>query len=100
MAAPAAEFLNVPAGNIFFPWSDGPHVCPGKRFAQVEFVAVLSTFLRRHSVEPLRLEGETSSGARKRVEDVLGDCIFGLTLSMREPDKVELRWVERSTHQV
>ena len=86
----------MPDSKTFFPWSDGPHACPGKRFAQVEFVAVLSTLLRRHSVEPVQMKGEDMAQARTRVEQVLGDCVFNLTLSMREPEKIRMRLVERS----
>ena len=90
------ESLAMPDPKMFFPWSDGPHVCPGRRFAQVEFVAVLSTVLQRHSVEPVQMKGEDMAQARTRVEQVLGDCVFNLTLSMREPEKIRMRLVERS----
>jgi len=43
--------LVVPApSGTFLPWVNGPRVCPGKKFAQVEFVATLATCLRDHRI--------------------------------------------------
>lgn len=36
----------------FFAWGGGPRVCPGMKFAQVEFTAVMLTVLRRWRVVP------------------------------------------------
>jgi cytochrome P450 len=40
-----------PVRGSFIPFSEGPRICLGKRFAQVEMVAVLVTMLRHHSLE-------------------------------------------------
>ena len=89
------ETLLTPKRGTFFPWSDGPRVCPGKKYAQVEFVAVLSTLLRMHRVDPVPKPGEGMEDARQRVLDVLADCGFGLTLYMRKPNSVAIKWTCR-----
>lgn len=89
------ESLLIPEPGTFFPWSDGQRVCPGKRYAQVEFVAVLGALLRMHRVDPVAMLGERKEEAQQRVLDVLGDCGFGLTLHMREPSSVAIKWTRR-----
>lgn len=89
------EVVGWPQPGTFFPWSDGLRVCPGKRYSQVEFVAVLSTLLRRHRVEPVRMAGESKEGARHRVLDRLADCKFTMTLHMRDPSSVAMQWISR-----
>lgn len=44
----------------------GVRSCIGRRFGQVEFVAVVATLLRRHRVELLRCDGETVEEAARR----------------------------------
>ena len=89
------ETVRWPQPGTFFPWSDGPRVCPGKQYSQVEFVAVLSTLLRRYRVEPVRMTGESKEGARLRVLDRLADCKFTMTLHMRDPKSVAMQWIPR-----
>lgn len=40
----AEEFFQ-PVPGSFVPWAHGPRICPGKKFSQVEFVAVISCLL-------------------------------------------------------
>lgn len=75
----------MPVG--FIPWAIGPRSCPGKKFSQVEFVAVISLLLRRHRVKVVMEPGETSEEARKRVIDVVENSSLKLTLRMRHPGK-------------
>jgi cytochrome P450 len=49
----------TPKQSNYFPWSDGPQNCPGAKFAQVEFIAVLACLLRDHRVEILRESDES-----------------------------------------
>ena len=87
------ETLFTPQQSTFFPWSDGPQNCPGAKFAQVEFVAVLACLLRDHRVGILR-DGavESSEGARKRALATVEDCDLELLLRMRDADQVRLVW--------
>ena len=86
------EELFVPPKGTYFPWSDGPQNCPGKKFSQVEFVAVIACLLQKHRVRPLYLEGESQESARERILRVCEDSELVLLLRMRNADSVKLVW--------
>lgn len=83
------------AKESFFPWSLGARNCPGKKFAQVEFVAVMSYVLRLYRVEAVPLEGETKEDTRRRVWDWTQESKAEVTINFREPEKYALRLVSR-----
>ena len=89
------EVIITPQRDTFFPWSDGPQNCPGLKFSQVEFVAVLSLLMREHSLSIMKEDGETDAQARKRTEDVMNDCDLLLLMRMRDADRVRLRCERR-----
>ncbi|RAL08017.1 cytochrome P450, partial [Aspergillus homomorphus CBS 101889] len=76
-------------------WSEGPRVCPGKRFAQIEILAVLLQLLRRHRVEIVPDAGETVAQAQKRAWQRVQMSSMSLTLHIPQPERVRLRWVRR-----
>lgn len=82
-------------GITFFPWSAGARVCPGKKFSQVEVLAVLSSILRDYRIEVVPEGLETEEQARKRCLAVIEDSETQITLQMRRPDSVFLRAVKR-----
>ncbi|KAB2573705.1 putative cytochrome P450 [Lasiodiplodia theobromae] len=84
-----------PVKGSFIPWADGPRVCPGKKFSQVEFVAVVAAVLRAHRVEVVPQGRESCGEARKRILEVVEDTSYGATLFMRNPEKVRVRIVRR-----
>ena len=86
------EELVTPAQSTFFPWSDGPQNCPGAKFAQVEFVAVLACLLRDHRVEVVRHLNESFAKAKERALAATEDCDMELLLRMRNTDQVQLAW--------
>lgn len=86
------EELYVPTKGTYFPWSDGPQFCPGKKFAQVEFVAVLASLFRAHRVHPLLQAGEDAESGRKRALGVCEDSEHVLLLRMRDGDSIRLVW--------
>lgn len=88
------EEIFVPEKGSYFPWSDGPQNCPGKKFAQVEFVAVIAYLLKTHRVQLLRAEGESLESAQKRILAVCEDSELGLLLRMRNADSVRLVWTQ------
>ncbi len=90
----SSEELFQPAPGVFVPWAAGPRVCPGKKFAQVEFVAVISRLFRKHNVRPVLEEGETFDDAKKRIFDVVEDSHLVITLQMKHPEKIRLIWEE------
>ncbi|KAH8805295.1 cytochrome P450, family 5, subfamily A [Xylogone sp. PMI_703] len=89
------QLLQPPPGN-FVPWASGPRVCPGKKFAQVEFVAVIARLFMKHRVEAKPMTGETGEMTVERVKDCLLDSSITITLSMRHPERVPLVWKERA----
>ncbi|KAL8702464.1 MAG: hypothetical protein Q9201_004369 [Fulgogasparrea decipioides] len=84
-----------PSPGTYIPWADGPRVCPGQKFAQVEFVSILASLLGRYRVEPVVGKGENMEVGRDRIKRMVDDsAISAITLQMRESGKVPLRWVE------
>lgn len=100
----AAETLFEPAKGTFVPWSDGARVCPGKKFSQVEFVAVLSEVFREHEVQAVRQEGETQVEMRARILAAANDFAMRVSLQMKDPTAITLKLVPRHgeglTHEV
>ena len=89
------ERLLVPEKGAYFAWSEGARGCPGKKFAQVEFVATMATLFSSHRVDPVPVKGETLDQARHRVLDVVKDTRMQLLLQMRDPDSVAVTWRRR-----
>lgn len=83
------------AKESFFPWSLGARNCPGKKFAQVEFVAVMSYVLRFYRIEAIPLKGESTEDTRKRIWDWTQESKAEVTINFREPEKYALRLVKR-----
>ena len=71
-------------------WACGPRVCPGKKFSQVEFIAVLATILQSYRVRPATKPGESFVQARDRTKGVIEDSIFNLLVKMVRPDDAAL----------
>lgn len=96
-SAAMEETITVPPGGkgTYVPWSEGARVCPGKKFAQVEFVATLARLFCGRRVRPRLLEGESEREARERVQRVVGDSGVVITLKMRRARDVELVWERR-----
>lgn len=85
-------FIFPPQGS-FIPWADGPRVCPGQKFAQVEFVAVIATLLSRHRVKPVLQEGQSDSKGRQALLEMVNDsAISAITLQMQQPKKIAFQW--------
>jgi cytochrome P450 len=82
-----AESILEPRKGTFMPWSDGPRACPGKKFAQVEFVAVIVTILRDYRLRPPVMNRETEEDARRRILDVVKDSRLNFSLQMRHPTR-------------
>ena len=85
----------VPHRGTYFPWSEGQRNCPGKKFAQVEFVAVMATLFRDHRVRPVVVPGDSLDQARRRINEVVEDSTLGLLLQMRDPSRVAVAWDRR-----
>jgi cytochrome P450 len=85
------EFLQPPPG-MFNPWTHGPRVCPGKKFGQVEFVAVIARLLKNGKVRPKLNANEKIEDAIVRINEVILDSALDVTLNMNHPEKAPVVW--------
>lgn len=90
------EQLFEPRKGTYFPWSDGPQYCPGKKFAQVEFVAVLAGLFQSHRARLAKKEGDGEvvgrEDAKKKILACCEDSEQTLLLRMRSADDMRLAW--------
>ncbi|OJJ95229.1 hypothetical protein ASPACDRAFT_47974 [Aspergillus aculeatus ATCC 16872] len=92
---PGEDVYNTEMERRLIAWSEGPRVCPGKRFSQIEILAVLLQLFRRHRVEIVPQPGETVEEARQRAYARVQQSTMSLTLHIPQPEKVCLRWERR-----
>ncbi|KAE8362771.1 cytochrome P450 [Aspergillus caelatus] len=85
------EELITPVRCTYFPWSDGPQNCPGNKFSQVEFVAVIASLFRNHRISPVANAGETAQQTRERVLATTRDVDLQLLLRMKDAEQVHLK---------
>ena len=93
----AEKFKEPPKTNSpFVGWSGGARNCPGRKFSQVEFVAVLVGLFRGFRVKPVPAVGEDDGMARARLaEQIRSDTGMRLLLQMLHPKKAVLQWSKR-----
>ncbi|KAI3390985.1 hypothetical protein diail_8286, partial [Diaporthe ilicicola] len=91
---PGDEEMDMNVRGAFLGWSEGIRDCPGKRFSQVEFVALLVGLFRQSRVEPARTRPDESiEAARRRVSDLIReDSGWVLLLQMLHPERAPLVW--------
>ena len=64
--------------------------------AQVEFAAVISAIFKEWTVAPaVRRENGTVQEAENELKDILGDSRQILTLMVKEPENIWLKWQKR-----
>lgn len=92
--SPSSETFISPDPGTFIPWADGPRECVGRKFSQVEFVAVLASLFHKYRVGPvLRDHGESEGDARQALARMVDEsAISAITLQMLEPKSRALRW--------
>ncbi|KAK2803229.1 hypothetical protein FQN50_007096 [Emmonsiellopsis sp. PD_5] len=89
----SGQIITPPKGT-YIPWSGGPRICPGMKMSQVEFVATMATLFRSTRCEALPTAGiEDPEVLRQRLLRLMWDSVSKLTLQMRNPGEVQLRWV-------
>jgi cytochrome P450 len=91
------EVLASDTQEHFLPWATGQRVCPGKKFSQVELVAVLATIFRDYTVQPQTKYGESLEQARERIFKTSLEIEHeGKILhEMRHPESIALVWNKR-----
>ena len=67
-------------------------MCPGKKFAQVEFVALTAALFWDHRVEPMPETGESVETTRKGMLKVAEDHGMFLLQQMRRAGRAGVRW--------
>jgi cytochrome P450 len=87
------ETLVVPEDPMYAPWIHGSRVCPGKKFSQVEFVALIAQILSRWRIEVAG--GEDSRAARKNLLDVLDKKYFNISTHLLRPEAAGIKFVRR-----
>ncbi|OCK79944.1 cytochrome P450 [Lepidopterella palustris CBS 459.81] len=85
------ENLLLDTTGCYLPWASGQRVCPGKKFLQVELVAVLAKLFRGHRLEPELEKGETIEAARKRSQFTTQDVQVRFLNEMRSPASAGVR---------
>ncbi|OQV03489.1 hypothetical protein CLAIMM_08528 [Cladophialophora immunda] len=103
LAIPSDDKGGLPssATAMFMPWLFGPRVCPGKKFSQVEFVAVVAQILSRYRVEVDVGEGggqgkrAARGDGREGLRQVLGEKYFNISTHVKRPGDASLRFVRR-----
>lgn len=90
-----SKLLHPTSESGFYAWGLGPRICPGMKFSQVEFTAVLANIVKKVKVGLVvdKNEGEALWEREKhRIMDVLGDsCADPLLLHIRKPEGLRLR---------
>ncbi|KAF2221374.1 cytochrome P450 [Elsinoe ampelina] len=87
--------LFKPPPGSFLPFAAGPRICPGQKMAQVEFVGVIMTLLRRFKIVPNSRHGETEMETKNRMQSILDDVRSELTIVMQRMNELDLRWEQR-----
>lgn len=73
-------------------WAEGPRACPGKKFSQLEIIAVLTTLLRRSSVQLVPQSGMTLKQAQEAALQAVENSRVRLTLQIQNPESIHVRW--------
>ncbi|KAF7905024.1 uncharacterized protein EAF01_005546 [Botrytis porri] len=91
------EKIEADTSHHFMPFAWGQRVYPGKKFAQVELVAVLAVLFKDWRVEIIPNDGETGKQARERAwkSSLAVDHERHMLHVMFDPESVGLRWVRR-----
>ncbi|KAJ6119860.1 cytochrome P450 [Penicillium sp. IBT 18751x] len=78
-----------------FAWAEGARACPGRKFSQIEILAVLVTLLRRASVQIVPRPGVGLEEARAEALRKLQNSRSLLTLHIKQPEAIHVRWCPR-----
>jgi len=85
----------MPDNGAYLPWGEGMRSCPGKKFSQVEHVAVMAAIFGTHCVIPVRFNGESEAAAIARARSTVKDTGMLLLLQMLHPERTPLQWKPR-----
>ena len=78
------------ADGTYLPWSDGARGCPGRRFSEVVFVAILASLLRNPRVEGVPAEdGEDNAAMKAHLLRAMEDSTTAISIQMRSEAAVQ-----------
>ncbi len=86
------ESFYVPPEGSYYPFSEGARSCPGKKSAQVEFVAVMAALFHEHQVQPVLQAEESMAQGLRRIMDVVNDRVMMLLMQILHPEKAVVEW--------
>lgn len=86
------EALLPDTGDHYLPWAYGQRVCPGKKFSQVELVAILAVLFYKHRLHPTQERNETIKQALDRKLHASQEVEHRLLSEMKAPRSVGLEW--------
>ena len=100
-----------PPRGVYFPFSDGQRACVGRRFAQLEYAAVLAVVFRSYSIEldvrewasdaeldrmaPAQRHAVWQQAAKRTRDTIRDDMILILTMHLKQQTCLPIRLVER-----
>jgi cytochrome P450 len=82
-------------GPMYAAWLFGARICPGKKFSQVEFVAVMACIMSQYRIEVLREQDESEDAAKARLSAVLEEKFFNVSAHLRRPKDAGVTFVRR-----
>lgn len=75
--------------TILFPWGEWPQVCPGKKLAEVEEVAVLACLFRTHRLGIMKTyDGDSDGAVRKRSQKCGNGIDLEILVGVGDRDQV------------
>jgi cytochrome P450 len=94
-SASGEEALIVPEGPMYAPWIFGSRVCPGKKFSQVEFVALIAQILSKWRIQ-VAVTGQSFEVARDGLLKMLSDeKYFNISTHLLHPEAAGVKFVKR-----
>lgn len=80
--------------SVFLGWYECTRDCPGKKFSQVEFVALMVGQFWKWRVDPAKgHQGESAEAGRQRVLDLIAkETGWVLLLQMLHSERAPLVW--------
>lgn len=83
---------SAPHRGAYLGWSEGSRDCPGKKFSQVEWVAIMAALFRDWKVAPQQESNETFAETQKRVQSFIDENTDygGLLLQLMNPESLPL----------
>ncbi|KAL7268290.1 hypothetical protein RUND412_009091 [Rhizina undulata] len=88
-----SQRVRKPARGAFLTFSDGRRPCLGRKFAEVELVAILAALFRKHRIELALNPGVKMEDEKRRVERVYLNPDYRITTIIRE--RIKVRWIPK-----